>query len=67
MLRFVPALLLAICAVTPVHAQETARLADGLQDVLDTFQDRYGFPGATAAIALPDGTLIAAANGLSDV
>lgn len=67
MSRFIPALLFAICAATPGHAQDNARLQDGLQEVLDTFRDRYDFPGATAAIALPDGTVIAAATGLADV
>jgi D-alanyl-D-alanine carboxypeptidase len=67
MLRFIPALLFAISAAMPVQAQDAARLADGLQGVLDTFHDRYGFPGATTAIALPDGTVIAAATGLADV
>jgi len=67
MLRFIPALLFAISATAPLQAQDTTRLADGLQGVLDTFRDRYGFPGATAAITLPDGTVIAAATGLADV
>ena len=67
LLRFIPALLFAISAAAPLQAQDTTRLADGLQSVLDTLHDRYGFPGATAAIALPDGTVIAAATGLADV
>jgi D-alanyl-D-alanine carboxypeptidase len=67
MSRFIPALLFAICAVTPVHAQDNVPLHDGLQEVLDTFRDRYDFPGATAAVALPDGTVIVAATGLADV
>ena len=52
MRRFIPVLLLAISGVAPLQAQDTTRLADELQGVLDTFHDRYGFPGATAAIAL---------------
>lgn len=67
MQRFIPALVFALCAVTPAHAQDSAQLQDGLQGVLDTFRDRYGFPGATAAIALPDGTVIVAATGFADV
>lgn len=67
MLRFIAALVFALCALNPAHAQDSAQLQDGLQGVLDTFQDRYGFPGATAAIALPDGTVIVAATGLADV
>jgi D-alanyl-D-alanine carboxypeptidase len=64
---FIPAVLFAICAVTPISAQDNVRLPDGLQEVLDTFRDRYDFPGATAAVALPDGTVIVAATGLADV
>lgn len=37
-----------------------------LQDLLAGFQQRYGFPGATAAIALPDGEIVTAAVGFSD-
>jgi len=38
-----------------------------LQYLLSEFHARYGFPGATAAIALPDGGIVAAATGLADV
>jgi D-alanyl-D-alanine carboxypeptidase len=37
-----------------------------LQDLLDSFQQDYGFPGATAAIALPDGSVVTAATGVAD-
>lgn len=67
MSRFIPAALFAICAVTPGSAQNNVRLHDGLQEVLDTFRDRYDFPGPTAAVDLPDGTVIVAATGLADV
>jgi D-alanyl-D-alanine carboxypeptidase len=50
------------CLAVPVAAQE-ARLASVLED----FHARYGFPGATAAIALPDGRVVTAATGLADV
>ncbi|MEX5728635.1 D-alanyl-D-alanine carboxypeptidase [Rhodovulum iodosum] len=46
----------------PVAAQEGQLAA-----MLDDFHERYGFPGATAAIALPDGTVMSAAIGLADV
>jgi D-alanyl-D-alanine carboxypeptidase len=46
----------------PAMAQE-----DRLASVLEDFHARYGFPGATAAIALPDGRLVTAATGLADV
>ncbi|NKX45784.1 serine hydrolase domain-containing protein [Roseicyclus persicicus] len=38
-----------------------------LGDLLGAFQARYGFPGATAAIALPTGEIVTAATGLADV
>ncbi len=37
-----------------------------LQDLLDSFQQDYGFPGATAAMALPDGSVVSAATGAAD-
>lgn len=46
-----------------VAMAETAEL----QELLSEFRDRYGFPGVTAAIALPGGDIVAAATGLADV
>lgn len=40
---------------------------DRLTAVLDDFHARYGFPGVTAAISLPDGAVVTAATGLADV
>ncbi len=37
-----------------------------LQDLLDSFHIDYGFPGATAAMALPDGSVVTAATGVAD-
>lgn len=37
-----------------------------LETLLDGFRSEYGFPGATAAVALPDGKVITAATGLAD-
>jgi D-alanyl-D-alanine carboxypeptidase len=51
----------------PAAAEETFHLTTGMVDTLDGFRDRYGFPGATAAIALPDGTIATAATGFADV
>lgn len=42
-------------------------LAVRFQDELDALRAEYGFPGATAAFVLPDGTVGAAATGLADV
>ena len=39
---------------------------DRLQGLLDSFRQDYGFPGATAAMALPDGSVVMAATGLAD-
>ena len=39
---------------------------DRLQDLLDSFQQDYGFLGATAAMALPDGSMVTAATGVAD-
>ena len=38
-----------------------------MQALLDRFHAEYGFPGATAAVSLPDGTLLVVATGLADV
>ena len=37
-----------------------------LQDLLDSFRQDYGFPGATAAMALADGSVVMAATGVAD-
>ncbi|AHM03661.1 beta-lactamase [Roseibacterium elongatum DSM 19469] len=42
-------------------------LADRMQGVLDEVRQDYGFPGATAAIALPDGQVVTVASGLADI
>ena len=38
-----------------------------MEALLEDFRTTYGFPGATAAVVLPDGTLKVVAVGLSDV
>lgn len=37
-----------------------------LQELLDSFQEDYSFPGVTAAIALADGSVVKAATGVAD-
>ena len=54
-------------AVAAPASQAGDSLSARLSDTLDVFGDRYDFPGATAAIALPDGRLVTAATGLADV
>lgn len=62
---------IAALALTFTTAVPVARADDGLEGrmeaTLDSFRDRYGLPGATAAIALPDGTIVSAAVGLADL
>ncbi len=41
--------------------------SETLGTILSGFQERYDFPGATAAIALPKGEIITAATGLADI
>ncbi|KJS37207.1 MAG: beta-lactamase [Hyphomonas sp. BRH_c22] len=59
-------LVLACCAA-PGKAHEGPHLSLRLEAILEEFHDSYAFPGATAAIALPDGTIVTAATGLADV
>ena len=51
----------------PLAAQDSSALTVQLEATLGDFHARYGFPSATAAIALPDGTVAVAAVGLADV
>ena len=67
LLIFLGTMLAAFAAATPAPAGEEVSLVTELQATLDAFQKRYAFPGATAAIALPDGTVVTAATGLADV
>ncbi len=65
--QLLAALMVSIGVLAPVAHAEERDLHEDLQDVLETFHATYGFPGATAAIALPDGTVETVAVGLSDV
>lgn len=56
-----------LAAVAPAGAQDGVDLSPDLAATLEDFRARHGFPGATAAIALPDGTVVTAATGLADV
>lgn len=51
----------------PAIEQDVSELSARLGQTLEEFQEIYGFPGATAAIALPDGTIVTSASGLADV
>jgi D-alanyl-D-alanine carboxypeptidase len=54
-------------AAAPLMAQDNSDLAMRLEAILGDFHDRYGFPGATAAIVLPEGMAVTAATGLADL
>lgn len=61
----------AVCAMAAAALAMGAPLGANapdarLHDLLAGFHESYGFPGATAAIALPDGTVVTAAIGQSD-
>lgn len=60
-------ILATLSAIVPAMARDTADLSERLEMTIADFQARFGFPGATAAIVLPDGTLAIAATGLADV
>lgn len=38
-----------------------------MEGTLNAFRDRYGFPGATAAVVLPDGIVVSVATGRADI
>ncbi len=48
-------------------APEHQELEQALQEELDALREAFGFPGATAAVSLPGGTVAAAATGFADV
>jgi len=57
----------AMGAAALTAAEDAAPLSARLAVTLGDFRALYGFPGATAAIVLPNGTLATAATGLADV
>jgi D-alanyl-D-alanine carboxypeptidase len=74
-LLLVLALSSSVFAAPPANAQsssnattaELAGLKDRLQRKLDSLHEKNGFPGATAAIVLPDGKIISISTGYSDL
>lgn len=67
--RAIPGLVLLVavtvlCLSTPAHAQTRE---ERFQKELDELRGEHGFPGATAAFILPDGTGGRAATGFSDL
>ncbi|MEQ8802340.1 serine hydrolase domain-containing protein [Haliea sp.] len=57
----------SLSAGEPASARDHADLSVRLDATLEDFRARYGFPGATAALALADGTIVTAATGLADI
>jgi D-alanyl-D-alanine carboxypeptidase len=64
--RNVIAAALSCLAVGSAEADMTGLQAD-LQATLDAFRETYALPGATAAIAFPDGSVVTVATGFADV
>lgn len=54
-------------AVKPFKKALNYSISENFQSALDSFQKQYGFPGATAAYVLRDGTAGTAATGLADI
>jgi D-alanyl-D-alanine carboxypeptidase len=61
------AVLVLAGAMAPLVAQNMAALSTQVQATLDEFRERHAYPGATAAIVLPDGSIVTAATGVADV
>lgn len=59
--------LFSCLVVSQANGAAASALADAFQSALDAFQNRYGFPGATAAYVLSDGTVGVAATGAADL
>lgn len=51
----------------PATSGTLQHVADAFQQTLDSLRITHGFPGATAAFALSDGTVVSVATGLADV
>jgi D-alanyl-D-alanine carboxypeptidase len=65
---FLCVVLILLTGTAAVSASPAARpLAKAAQAALDSLRAEVGFPGATAAIILPDGTVEGFATGLADV
>lgn len=60
-------ILATLGTIAPTMANDAAELSTQMEATLEDFHIRYAFPGATAAIALRDGTVVTAATGLADV
>lgn len=69
-LRSIPWLLLCLSLsliISPHRTIAAPELTQAIQAALDDAQQQYGFPGATAAYALSDGTVGVVATGVADI
>lgn len=65
---FIASVVLALTnAAAPALAQDGSDLSLKLEAILRDFFDRYALPGASAAIVLPDGTVVTAVTGFADI
>lgn len=55
------------CGYLPQTTTSPATLTDRFQDTLNRLQREHKFPGATAAVMLPDDTIISVASGKADL
>jgi D-alanyl-D-alanine carboxypeptidase len=67
MMRFLRIAVMAAALGGALGTAAQADQSDDLRALLETFRETYDFPGATAAYALPDGTIVSAAVGFADV
>ncbi|MDJ0630173.1 MAG: serine hydrolase domain-containing protein [Rhodobacter sp.] len=62
------ALMLAVLGLaSSTSGADQSNLRDEVRSLLEGYRKSYGFPGATAAYALPDGSVDAVAVGMADV
>ncbi len=65
--------IIAVCILTLASCASSLRvgshdeLSTRLQNVLDGARAQYAFPGASAAVVLPDGTIVTAVTGFADL
>jgi D-alanyl-D-alanine carboxypeptidase len=68
LLLMLPCLFSLLIILQPNPSTEAASdLSEEFQSALDAFQKQYGFPGATVAYVLQDGTAGVAATGVADI
>jgi len=65
--QLILACFLSVVICSQSHRALASDLIAEFQSALDAFQSQYGFPGATAAFVLPDGTVGITATGFADL